>query len=190
MWSCIHGHMAAYQCVEFAPVHRASSQSLAMCYGPVHRVSLYAMGHWIINDHSTESHKIHLKSYASIKGILCSPSSLPSMPENILVSPGIEKTVLSSSPVTNNCKEKPALIRNLVTFSEVQLGGVKPSWARWMCCVDCPYPSCPCPPHCWPSDMWGETSIFWVLRNNSSIHSIAVTQSCGTLVLTASSSSS
>ncbi len=44
----------------------------------------------------------------------------------------------------------------------------------------------PAPPHCWPSDMWGDTSIFWVLRNNSSIHSIAVTQSCDTLVLTES----
>ncbi len=34
------------------------------------------------------------------------------------------------------------------------------------------------------SDMQGELYIYWVQRNNSSVHSDAVTQSCYTLVLT------
>ncbi len=36
----------------------------------------------------------------------------------------------------------------------------------------------------------GESYIFWVLRNSSSVHSVTVTQSCDTLFLTASSLSS
>ncbi len=38
--------------------------------------------------------------------------------------------------------------------------------------------------------MCGESYIYWALRNSFSVHSVAVTQSCDTLVLTVSSSSS
>jgi hypothetical protein len=50
-------------------------------------------------------------------------------------------------------------------------------------CVDRPYP--PPPPHL-TCLMWWESyiyvHIYWVLRNNSSVYSVVVTQSCDTLV--------
>jgi hypothetical protein len=98
---------------------------------------------------------------------------------------GIEKTALWSFPVTKQLYRIPAHIGNLINHIEVQLGGVKPSWNRCMYHIDFLNP----PPLTFDlPDMWGELYIYWVLRNNSSEHSVAVTQSCDTLVLTSSSS--
>jgi hypothetical protein len=52
--------------------------------------------------------------------------------------------------------------------------------------VNWPFPP---PPHL-TCLMCGESYIYRVLRNDSSVHSVAVARSCDTLVLTASSSSS
>jgi hypothetical protein len=80
------------------------------------------------------------------------------------------------------------LIGSTVTRGKVQLGGLRPSWAHQMCCVDCPYPSSPTwltiwyagraiyVHLVWPSEMQGELYMF--------------TWFCDTLVLTATSSSS
>ncbi len=51
-----------------------------------------------------------------------------------------------------------------------------------------PSESCP-PPHLYLFYI-GDSYIYWILRNNTSIISVTITQSCDTLVLTASSSSS
>ncbi len=57
-------------------------------------------------------------------------------------------------------------------------------------------PSVPCwpngssPPHIFTCLICGESYIYRVLRNDSSVHSVAVTPSCATVVLTISSSSS
>jgi hypothetical protein len=45
------------------------------------------------------------------------------------------------------------------------------------------------PPSCFTCLICGESNIYWVLRNNSSVHSVDVTLSCDTLVLITSSSS-
>jgi hypothetical protein len=70
----------------------------------------------------------------------------------------------------NNCTKIHGLIRNSVTDCEVWLGGVRPSWARQMYRVDCPYP----PPHIIDHLICRESNINGVLRNNSSLHCIAV----------------
>jgi hypothetical protein len=54
-----------------------------------------------------------------------------------------EKQLYHLPKSQNNCTEKPGLIRNLVTRGEVQLGGVRPSWALFRCRVDRPYPPPP-----------------------------------------------
>jgi hypothetical protein len=104
------------------------------------------------------------------------------------VSPGIKKWVYCLSQSQKNCTEKPGLIGILVTQiclvgrCETQLGPHKcvllticypPSWLTFLICGEryCKY-------------------IYWVLRNNSSVHSVAFTQTCDTLLLTSSSSSS
>jgi hypothetical protein len=46
---------------------------------------------------------------------------------DIIVLPGIEKTALSSFPVTNNCVNIWSY-RSPVTHNEVQLDGMTPSW--------------------------------------------------------------
>jgi hypothetical protein len=79
----------------------------------------------------------------------------------------------------------PGLLGNSATCGEAWLGGVRSSWARQMCHVD----------HLSPPPMVDhlicrERYKYWVLRNNSSVYSDAVTQSCDRQVLTTSSSSS
>jgi uncharacterized membrane protein YdbT with pleckstrin-like domain len=64
---------------------------------------------------------------------------------------------------------------------------VRPSWVCWMCPIDRLH----LPPPSWLTILdVGVLYIYCVLRNNSSVQSVAVTRSRDTLVLTASSSSS
>ncbi len=83
----------------------------------------------------------------------------------------------------NHCTEKLALIINLVNRTGAHMGGVNPSWNCWRCRIDCPDPP---PPSCLTFLICWKSYIYWVLRNNS-VNSAAVTLSCDTLVLTASS---
>ncbi len=79
----------------------------------------------------------------------------------------------------NNCIKISGLIRNLVTRGEVWLGGVRPGLAHQMYDVDHLYPLPP--PHTWVDRLMnGENDIYWVLRNSSFAHSVAVTQYCDT----------
>ncbi len=67
-----------------------------------------------------------------------------------------------------------------------QLGGVKPSWDHSMCHIDHQFPSL-LPTFLLVYVIGGEGYICLVLRNNSSVHSVAVAWSVDILVLTASS---
>ncbi len=87
----------------------------------------------------------------------------------------------------NNCPKISRFMRNSVTHSEFQLGGCETQLGPLMCRVDCPYSP---PPLIVDRLICGETCIYWVLRNNPSVHSVAVALSCDTLVLATSSSSS
>ncbi len=72
--------------------------------------------------------------------------------------------------LTQSQNKKPRLSGNLETRSEIKLGGVKPSCDCWMYCVYRPYPPLLIADL---SDM-RESYIYWMLRKNSSVHSVAV----------------
>ncbi len=84
----------------------------------------------------------------------------------------------------NNCRKIFSLIRNSVTSGEVQLGGLRASWAHQCIVLTVPILPPPMVDHL----ICGDSYIYRMLRNNSSVHSVTVTLSCDTLVLTASSS--
>ncbi len=65
----------------------------------------------------------------------------------------------------NNCTKIFSLIRNSVTRGEVQLGGLRLSGPP-MYHVDHPYP----PPHMVDHLICGDSYIYRMLRNNSSVH--------------------
>jgi hypothetical protein len=76
--------------------------------------------------------------------------------EYVPVLPGIEKWLYHLPQSQNNWIQKPILIKNLVTCSEVQLGGVKPG--RTTECIVLTVHILPAPLMVDLSDMHGELS--------------------------------
>ncbi len=135
---------------------------------------------WPTSRHTLLNFALQLPLLASLEHDICRTGNEsdtgndkdPNVSGSASIIEGNKKRLYRLSKSQNKCTEKPPLIGNLVTCSEVQLGGVKPSWDRWMCRFDCPYPP---PPSTWFTFLSCiESYIYWVLRNNFSVISGAV----------------
>ncbi len=104
----------------------------------------------------------------------------------VIVLPGIEKWLYFLPQSQNNCKKYPVLSETVEPAMRSSLEVGAPA-IPLMCRFDRLYPS---PSSCFTCLICGESYVYWVQGNDSSVHSVTVTLFYDTLVLTALSWSS